>query len=82
MGNIFVALYFKYNMPKEILKDRRGRAIGFIRERNGRLEIYGSRGQYLGKYDPRHNTTHNSTGERIGYGNLLTMLLCKEAFPD
>lgn len=65
-------------MPKEILKDSRGALLGVIKERAGKLEIFNSRGAYLGRYDPRRNETYNRTGEKIGYGNLLTMLLCSD----
>lgn len=64
-------------MPNQILKDSRGGLLGVIKERSGKLEIYDSRGGYLGRYDPRRNETYNRTGQKIGYGNLLTMLLCK-----
>lgn len=64
-------------MPNQILKDSRGGLLGVIKERSAKLEIYDSRGGYLGRYDPKRNETYNRTGEKIGYGNLLTMLLCK-----
>jgi hypothetical protein len=66
-------------MPKQILKDSRGALLGVIKERGGKLEIYDSKGGYLGRYDPRRNETYNRTGGKVGYGNLLTMLLCKSS---
>lgn len=65
-------------MPNQILRNSRGAKIGTIKSRGDKLEIYGSRGQYLGRYDPRTNLTHNSKGGKVGYGNLLAMLLCEK----
>lgn len=64
-------------MPNQTLKDSRGGLLGVIKERGGKLEIFDNRGTYLGRYDPKRNETFNHKGAKIGYGNLLTMLLCK-----
>lgn len=64
-------------MPNQTLKDSRGALLGVIKERGGKLEIYNNKGAYLGRYDPRRNETYNHIGAKIGFGNLLTMLLCK-----
>jgi hypothetical protein len=66
-------------MANQTLKDSRGALLGVIKERGGKLEIFNSRGAYLGRYDPRRNETYNRTGSKIGYGNLLTMLLCESS---
>lgn len=64
-------------MAKEILKDKRGAVLGVIKEHGRKLEIFDSRGAFLGSYDHKRNETYNHRGAKIGYGNLLTMLLCK-----
>jgi hypothetical protein len=65
-------------MPNQILRNSRGHKIGTIKSRGDKLEIYNSRGYFLGRFNPRTNLTHNSRGEKVGYGNLLTMLLCEK----
>ena len=65
-------------MQNQVLKNSRGAYLGVIKQRGNVLEIFGRTGQFLGKYDPRVNQTYNKTGEKIGYGNLLTMLLCSK----
>jgi len=57
------------------LRDKRGRLLGRIKEVSGKLELRDQRGRILGRYDPHTNITRDSTGKRIGTGNLLASLL-------
>ena len=62
-------------MSNQILKDAKGYKIGEIKESNGKLEIFDSKGYKKGEYDPKSNTTKNNLGYKVGNGNLLTTLL-------
>lgn len=59
----------------QYLKDRTGRVIGRIRQEGSRTVIYDQTGRRLGYFDGRY--TFDSSGRRVGEGNLLTMLLNK-----
>jgi hypothetical protein len=62
-------------MTIQILRDRGGKRLGEIRERDGILEIFSYSGRRMGSYDPRTNVTKDYSGKTIGAGNLLTTLL-------
>jgi len=62
-------------MATQILRDRSGNTIGKIIEFGNKLFIYDVKGNRLGQYDPKINVTFDASGNRIGVGNLLTMLL-------
>ena len=60
---------------KQELRDRTGRKIGEIKDEGSRQVIYDRTGRRLGYYDGRY--TFDSSGRRIGEGNLLTTLLVR-----
>lgn len=62
-------------MADQLLRDRSGNLRGKISEFGGKLWIFDSKGNRLGQYDPNINATFDAIGNRIGSGNLLTMLL-------
>ena len=62
-------------MSTQILRDRSGNMLGKIVKIGSRYFIYDVRGNSLGQYDPSINVTFDASGNRIGQGNLLTMLL-------
>ncbi|MBI5358962.1 MAG: hypothetical protein HZA48_00085 [Planctomycetes bacterium] len=63
-------------MSDQELKDNHGKLLGKIKELSGgKLEIRDSRGNLLGRYDPKNNETRDSHGSLVGKGNLLTALL-------
>ncbi|MEM4959329.1 MAG: hypothetical protein QXX12_05580 [Nanopusillaceae archaeon] len=67
-------------MSETILRDRYGRIIGKIKVKSdGTEELRDRYGKYLGKYDPKKNETRDRYGRLIGKGNLLPLLLAKEA---
>jgi hypothetical protein len=57
------------------LKDRTGQTIARIEDQGYQLQIYNRSGQVLGRFDKSMNATYNVNGQRVGTGNLLTMLL-------
>lgn len=58
-----------------LLTDAQGRTIGMLRTAGTITRIYTAQGKYLGVYYSGSNTTFDSTGRRVGTGNLLTNLL-------
>jgi hypothetical protein len=64
-------------MANEYLKDSTGRLLGVIKDSGDSKVLLNSTGRLLGKFDKRTTSTFDSTGRKIGTGNLLTMLLCK-----
>ena len=60
----------------QYLKNNNGHQLARVDTDNqGNQKIYNNSGHYLGEYRVKTNTTHNSNGHQIGYGNLLTTLL-------
>ena len=57
------------------LRDKSGKLLGKIEERQGKLEIRDARGILKGKYDPKRNETRDERGSLIGKGNMLSSLL-------
>lgn len=63
-------------MATKVLRDRKGKTLGRIRERSGGfLDIFDASGKRLGYYDPKQDRTVDAKGKVVGKGNLLTMLL-------
>ncbi len=62
-------------MVSHVLRDRGGRRLGEIKERDGILEIFNYSGRRMGSYDPKTNVTKDYSGKTVGTGNLLTTLL-------
>ena len=63
-------------MSEQILRDERGIMIGKILTRaDGFMIIYDFHGITKGNYDPKSNITRDTSGKKVGTGNLLTMLL-------
>jgi hypothetical protein len=51
--------------------------IGLIQDRMDVIELRSADGRLLGFYYRKNNLTRDSSGKLIGYGNLLTNLLCR-----
>lgn len=62
-------------MADQFLRDRSGNLTGKISEFGGKLWIFDVKGNRLGQYNPDINVTFDASRNRIGSGNLLTMLL-------
>ena len=63
-------------MATQYLRDREGRTIGKIEDRDaGKIEIRDKFGRLAGSYDPKSNNTRDREGRSVGKGNLLTTLL-------
>ena len=62
-------------MSMEFLRDRSGNMIGKIVKFGNHFILYSAGGNRLGHYDTGINTTYDASGNRVGQGNLLTMLL-------
>jgi hypothetical protein len=62
-------------MANQVLKDATGRKIGEIRTSGRNQTIHDATGRKKGEFRPSSNSTHDSTGRKIGTGNLLTSLL-------
>ena len=63
-------------MYKQI-RNASGRLIGLLRDKMDVIELRSADGRLLGYYYRRFNLTRDSNGKLIGYGNLLTNLLCR-----
>jgi hypothetical protein len=59
------------------LRNANGRLIGLIQDRMDVIELRSADGRLLGYYYRKQNLTRDSGGKLIGYGNLLTNLLCR-----
>lgn len=65
---------------KQNLNDKNGKFIGRTEVKSKNIqEIKDRNGNYLGKYDLNRNTTYDKNGKSIGKGNLLPLLLPKDA---
>lgn len=77
--NLLVIILFLFNLgfaQNSPLKDKNGRLLGVIKVKNdGVMEIRNKNGFYLGKYNPKTNTTYDRNGNIIGRGNLLVTFL-------
>lgn len=63
-------------MQEEVIKDWRGRIIGFIQtQSNGNAKIFNFYRQLLGTYDKSLNVTKDFYGRIVAKGNQLSMLL-------
>lgn len=66
-------------MQEQILKDWRGRIIGYIQtQQNGDAKIYDFYRRLLGTYSKALDVTRDFYGRPIAKGNQLSMLLNKE----
>jgi hypothetical protein len=63
-------------MYKQI-RNANGRLIGLIQDRMDVIELRSADGRLLGFYYRKFNLTRDSGGKLIGYGNLLTNLICR-----
>jgi hypothetical protein len=59
------------------LRNANGRLIGLIQDRMDVIELRSADGRLLGFYYRKNNLTRDSSGKLIGYGNLLTNLICR-----
>lgn len=60
---------------RQDLRDSTGKLLGW-RQQMGRLvKGFVATGSPVGWYDPLVNATHNSSGHRVGTGDLLTSLI-------
>ena len=66
-----------YTKMYKQLRNANGRLIGLIQDRMDVIELRSADGRLLGYYYRKHNLTRDSGGKLIGYGNLLTNLLCR-----
>ncbi|RYD81571.1 MAG: hypothetical protein EOP84_10780 [Verrucomicrobiaceae bacterium] len=62
-------------MADQVIKDRLGRELGRIKDRNGELVAVDRLGRELGKYKPKTNTTHDRLGRELNKGNTLSALI-------
>ncbi len=63
-------------MEKEI-KDNHGRVIGRIYDQGHQIIIKNEHGSSIGFYRKNENATYDSSGRRVGSGNLLETLVKK-----
>jgi hypothetical protein len=66
-----------YTKMYKQLRNANGRLIGLIQDRMDVIELRSADGRLLGFYYRKNNLTRDSSGKLIGYGNLLTNLLCR-----
>ncbi|NDD06024.1 MAG: hypothetical protein EB097_00275 [Proteobacteria bacterium] len=59
------------------LRDNNGKLLGLLRDKIDVIELRSVNGRLLGFYYRKFNLTKDSNGKLIGYGNLLTNLLCR-----
>lgn len=63
---------------EKILRDKMGNKIGILKRRlDGDMEIYDRNGTFRGTYIVKRDETRDKMGSRVGYGNLLVLLLQK-----
>jgi len=63
-------------VPDQVLRDKSNRLLGKIRElSSGKFEIRDASNRLKGNYDPKTNTTRDSSNRLVGKGNLLATLL-------
>ena len=66
-----------YTKMYKQLRNANGRLIGLIQDRMDVIELRSADGRLLGFYYRKNNLTRDSSGKLIGYGNLLTNLICR-----
>lgn len=57
------------------LRDRHGRLVGYVEERNCRLEGRDASGRFRGYYERTTDQTRDDSGRLVGTGNLLSSLI-------
>ena len=63
-------------MSDAILRDRSGNRIGSIETRRDGIQIGRDKGgNKRGEYDPKHDVTRDKNGNKVGSGNLLSILI-------
>ena len=62
-------------MSEQILRDKHGNLLGYIKEEGNQLVIRDKHRNLLGYYDPKTNITRDKHRNNVGKGNLLTTLL-------
>jgi hypothetical protein len=62
-------------MSEQILRDKKGNLIAYIKEESNQLVIRDAHRNLLGYYDPKTNITRDKHRNKVGTGNLLTTLL-------
>jgi len=63
---------------RQHLRDNSGNLLGWRQQAGPRINGYTAAGWLVGWYDPKFNATHNSSGHRVGTGDLLaTMIMCR-----
>lgn len=65
--------------PIQVLRDRRGLAIGRLEEQRstGKVIARDAHGLLVGTYDPREGTTRNARGLVVARGDVLAALLVR-----
>jgi hypothetical protein len=64
-------------MPREIIRDRAGRVLGWVESNNvsGRIDARDVTGRWLGYFDQKLNETRDAAGRLIARGNVLPSLI-------
>jgi hypothetical protein len=64
-------------MPREIVRDRAGRVLGWYEDNrvSGRIDARDAGGKWLGYYDKRLNETRDTGGRLLAKGNVLPSLI-------
>jgi hypothetical protein len=63
-------------MSDVILRDRSGNKIGSIETRRDGIQIGRDKGgNKRGEYDPKRDVTRDKSGNKVGSGNLLSVLI-------
>lgn len=60
---------------RQHLRDNSGNLLGWRQQVGQRINGYTAAGWLVGWYDPKFNATHNSSGHRVGTGDLLGSLI-------
>jgi hypothetical protein len=66
-----------YTKMYKQIRNSKGYLIGLLRDKMDVIELRSTDGRLLGYYYRKYNLTRDSSGKLIGYGNLLTNLLCR-----
>lgn len=57
------------------LKNRFGRHVGQVWEKDGKMELRDRFGKFTGTYDAKSDQTRDRFGRVVGRGNLLSSLI-------
>lgn len=62
-------------MADQILRNKDGMAIGYIRPLGANIYLYNARGVRQGYYNPTNNSTYTAQGALVARSNILATLL-------